>query len=52
VAVAERLASGVLITNEGEGHGAVTSGSNSCLAALFASYLIDLNVPRDGTTCP
>ncbi len=29
VAVAERLASGVLLTNEGEGHGAVTSGNNA-----------------------
>ena len=50
VAVAHRLESGVLITNEGEGHGAVPGG-NSCISALFAAYLIDLNVPDDGTVC-
>lgn len=51
VRVADRLATGVLLTNEGEGHTAVTGG-NGCVTAIFASYLIDLNAPRDGATCP
>lgn len=51
VRVAAQLASGVLLTNEAEGHGAVPGGS-SCITAAFAAYLIDLNVPADGSTCP
>jgi pimeloyl-ACP methyl ester carboxylesterase len=50
VAVARRLAHGVLVTNEGDGHGAITSGS-SCVNALVAAYFLDGAVPRDGTTC-
>jgi pimeloyl-ACP methyl ester carboxylesterase len=50
VAVAKRLAHGVLVTNEGEGHGAITTGS-SCINAVVAAYFLDDVVPRDGTTC-
>jgi len=50
VAVAKRLAHGVLVTNEGEGHGAITGGS-SCINAVVAAYFLDDEVPRDGTTC-
>jgi TAP-like protein len=50
VAVAKRLDHGVLVTNEGEGHGAIGSGS-SCIDALVAAYFLDGAVPRDGTTC-
>jgi pimeloyl-ACP methyl ester carboxylesterase len=50
VNVARQLESGVLLTNEGEGHGAVPGGS-SCISAHFAAYLIDGNVPPDGTVC-
>ena len=50
VNVAHHLASGVLLTNEGEGHGAVPGG-NACISAHFAAYLIDGNVPPDGTVC-
>lgn len=50
IAVAERLESGVLVVNEGEGHGALVGGS-SCISAIVASYLVDGVVPSDGTTC-
>jgi pimeloyl-ACP methyl ester carboxylesterase len=50
VAVAERLENGVLVVNEGDGHGALTEGG-SCITALVAAYLVDGYVPSDGTTC-
>jgi pimeloyl-ACP methyl ester carboxylesterase len=48
-AVAESLASGVLVTIEGEGHGAI--GRRDCVDALVARYLVDLVVPPVGTAC-
>lgn len=50
VNVARTLESGVLITFDGDGHGALLA-RNSCINALFATYVVDLNVPADGTTC-
>ena len=50
VAVAERPESGVLLTNEGDGHGGVLGG-NRCVTDRFRDYLVDLDVPRDGTRC-
>lgn len=50
VAVAERLESGVLVTNEGEGHTVVADG-NPCIDAIVEAYLVDGVIPADGTTC-
>lgn len=50
VAVAERLESGVLLTNEGEGHGIVGNGK-TCIDEAATTYLVDLEPPEDGTTC-
>ena len=50
VAVAQRLSTGILITNQGDGHGALTEGS-ACVSALVAGYLVDGNVPTNGTIC-
>jgi pimeloyl-ACP methyl ester carboxylesterase len=50
VAVARHLSSGVLLTNEGDGHGAVIGGSD-CVRDRFRDYLVDLTVPADGTRC-
>ena len=50
VRVAERLASGVLLTNEGEGHTIVFQGS-SCVDAVVVAYLVDERVPEDGARC-
>ncbi|MDE0805619.1 MAG: alpha/beta hydrolase, partial [Acidimicrobiales bacterium] len=50
VRVAERLASGVLVTFEGEGHTIVFQGSG-CIDALAHEYLVDLDVPDDGVRC-
>lgn len=50
VRTAERLASGVLLTYEGDGHTVVGNGV-SCVDDLVVEYLVDLTVPEDGTTC-
>ncbi|MDO5737565.1 MAG: alpha/beta hydrolase [Propionibacteriaceae bacterium] len=50
VSMAEQLESGVLLTFDGVGHGAVTSG-NECVAAAVTTYLVDEAVPEDGTVC-
>ncbi|MCX5415768.1 alpha/beta hydrolase [Streptomyces sp. NBC_00059] len=42
--------SGVLLTNEGHGHGSVTRGP--CMEDAVDSYLTDLTVPPRGTSCP
>ncbi|GGU53081.1 alpha/beta hydrolase [Streptomyces lavendofoliae] len=41
---------GVLLTFEGEGHGAYT-GDNTCVRDTVDAYLLDGKVPADGTTC-
>jgi pimeloyl-ACP methyl ester carboxylesterase len=40
---------GVLITNEGEGHGSY--GEGACVTKLVDAYLLRGTVPKDGTTC-
>ncbi|MEI7034543.1 alpha/beta hydrolase [Streptomyces pratensis] len=40
---------GVLLTNEGEGHGAY--GGNDCVTSAVDDYFLDGRVPADGTTC-
>ena len=50
VRTAERLASGVLLTYEGDGHTVVGQGVE-CVDEIVASYLVDLEPPEDGTTC-
>ncbi|MEU3825563.1 alpha/beta hydrolase [Streptomyces sp. SID161] len=51
VSVARQLGrSGVLLTYEGQGHGSVTSGP--CMEHAVDSYLTDLAVPPQGTSCP
>jgi pimeloyl-ACP methyl ester carboxylesterase len=51
VDVAQHLASGVLVTNEGDGHTVVADGK-PCIDDLVTAYLVDGTVPQDGTTCP
>lgn len=50
VALAEQLASGVLITREGEGHTGYNKG-NACVDRAVEAYLIDGTVPQDGLVC-
>ncbi|MFF3290818.1 alpha/beta hydrolase [Streptomyces sp. NPDC003023] len=40
---------GILVTNEGEGHGAY--GTGVCVTGLVDDYLLEGKVPRDGQTC-
>lgn len=50
VRVAARLASGILLTHEGEGHTIVFQGSG-CVDDIVTSYIVDLATPRSGTRC-
>ncbi|MGW4801545.1 alpha/beta hydrolase, partial [Nonomuraea sp. NPDC004297] len=46
----KQLRTGVLVTYEGEGHGAYLTG-NGCLTRTVDAYLIDGKVPGAGSTC-
>ena len=41
---------GVLLTREGDGHTAYSSG-NQCIVDAVDAYLVDGTVPEDGLTC-
>ncbi|WP_344860098.1 alpha/beta hydrolase [Planomonospora alba] len=47
----EQLGTGVLVTYKGEGHGAYMSG-DECVKQVADGYLLDGEVPAEGTTCP
>lgn len=49
-AMASQLSSGVLLTREGDGHTAYTSG-NQCIQDAVNAYLRDGTVPDEGTVC-
>lgn len=49
-AMAKQLASGVLLTREGDGHTAYTSG-NECIRKAVNAYFKDGKVPEDGMVC-
>jgi len=46
----DELGTAVLVTREGDGHTAYTSG-NTCIKKLVDAYLVDGTVPKDGATC-
>ncbi len=48
--MAQALRTGVLVTREGEGHTAFTSG-NRCIVDIVNRFYVDGAVPKDGTTC-
>ncbi|MGO1487758.1 MAG: alpha/beta hydrolase [Arachnia sp.] len=50
VSMAEQLDSGVLLTFDGAGHGAVTGG-NACIDDAVRGYLEEGTAPDEGTTC-
>ncbi len=50
VAVAEALDSGVLVTHDDDGHGAIATG-DGCIDGLLEAYLVDGTVPEDGVVC-
>ena len=50
VTVADRLASGVLLTYEGEGH-TITFQGSACVDGIAVPYLVELEVPEDGSRC-
>ncbi|MPZ96810.1 MAG: alpha/beta fold hydrolase [Propionibacteriales bacterium] len=50
VALASQLESGVLLTRDGDGHGAFAHG-NECIDDTISSYLVDGAVPKAGKRC-
>ncbi|MGI5285971.1 alpha/beta hydrolase [Nonomuraea polychroma] len=46
-----QLKTGVLVTYEGEGHGAYLSG-NGCVMKAVDAYVLEGTVPAQNTTCP
>ncbi|GAA4419796.1 alpha/beta hydrolase [Georgenia halophila] len=50
VSLAEQLASGVLVTHEGEGHTAY-GRSNDCVLDAVDAFLVEGDPPKDGLTC-
>ncbi len=48
--VAATMASGVLLTHQGEGHTSYLSGS-ACVDDAVAAYLVDLGLPAEDTVC-
>lgn len=50
VAVADRLADGVLVTRDGDGHTIVFQG-DGCIDAIVIAYLLDEVVPPPGSRC-
>lgn len=50
VTVADRLAGGVLLTHEGDGHTIVFQGDD-CIDRVAIAYLLEQTVPADGTRC-
>ena len=42
---------GTLLTVDGAGHTVIAKGVSSCADAIAAAYLIDLELPEEGTTC-
>ena len=45
------LASGVLLTYDGDGHTVYGTGQSSCVDRIGNAYLLDLEVPQKGTRC-
>lgn len=50
VALADQLDSGVLLSRDGDGHTAYHRG-NSCIDETIDAYLLEGEVPKDGTEC-
>jgi hypothetical protein len=48
--LADQLASGVLVSRDGDGHTGYNSG-NECVDRALESYLVDGTVPTDGLSC-
>ena len=49
-ALSEQLESGVLVTHRGEGHTIYAQG-NACIDKVVNAYLLNGDVPAEGTTC-
>ena len=49
-ALTKQLNTAVLVSRQGDGHTAYTSG-NACIRKLVDAYLVDGTVPKDGTLC-
>ena len=52
IAASESLANARLLTIDGWGHSYFEGGLSSCANDAMARYLIDLELPAEGTVCP
>jgi pimeloyl-ACP methyl ester carboxylesterase len=52
VAASQTLANARLLTIDGWGHSYFEGGLSTCANEIMATYLIDLELPEPGTTCP
>lgn len=50
IGLADQLDNGVLLSRDGDGHTGYTSG-NACIDQAVEKYLLNGEVPKDGTTC-
>ena len=50
VSLSDQLESGILVTREGDGH--TSFHFSQCIREIANSYLVALETPADGTTCP
>jgi pimeloyl-ACP methyl ester carboxylesterase len=50
-ALADHLHSGVLVVVESSEHGSFALGGNACVDEIGVRYLVDLDVPAEGTMC-
>jgi pimeloyl-ACP methyl ester carboxylesterase len=51
VSLSHELSSSVLVTRDGDGHGSLGRG-DTCINAIADAYLLRLEVPTSGLTCP
>jgi hypothetical protein len=50
VALSQQLESGVLLTNDAEGHTAYLQ-FNDCVDSIVEAYLLELEAPEEGASC-
>ena len=50
VSMSKQLASGVLVTYDGQGHGTY-GGKSACVDRIVVAYLVKGTVPTDGVRC-
>lgn len=50
--LADQLDAGILLTYDGDGHGAYNTQGDSCVTTAVNRYLLENTSPKEATTCP